>query len=317
MAALNFAPSQARTTVASTTMSWSRPYSASPATGSATRAGRCPACSTGRPASTTPMVDVTKDKTTLYASDRDVFLFLVDDMNPIEAGTLPDGSPDLFFRGFYCWNSEVGAKTLCIASFCLRAVCQNRNLWGVEDFQEISIRHSKYAANRFAHEAAPALANFADSSRAPLHRGHPMRRANASSPAVTRTEPTISGSAVSRRPRRAKIVETVLAEEGRPPESGSTTCRAASTTMRLALIPRAGERWFCTEAGARRLEALEATRWGGPRSPAVWPRNRRARFGGDVPTHGQRCSPAVDTPSQRAMISRAVPTRTTVPEGRA
>lgn len=46
-----------------------------------------------------PMVDVTRDTTTLYASDRDVFLFLVDDMNPIEAGRLPDGSPDLYFRG--------------------------------------------------------------------------------------------------------------------------------------------------------------------------------------------------------------------------
>jgi hypothetical protein len=76
-----------------------------------------------------PNVDVTEETTTLYASDRDVFLFLVDDLNPIEAGRLPDGSPDLYFRGFYCWNSEVGAKTLGIASFYLRAVCQNRNLW--------------------------------------------------------------------------------------------------------------------------------------------------------------------------------------------
>ena len=118
-----------------------------------------------------PMVDITKDTTTLYASDRDVFLFLVDDMNPIEAGKLSDGSPDLYFRGFYCWNSEVGAKTLGIASFYLRAVCQNRNLWGVEDFQEISIRHSKYAANRFAHEAAPALTRFADSSPRPFVEG--------------------------------------------------------------------------------------------------------------------------------------------------
>jgi hypothetical protein len=58
-----------------------------------------------------PRVDITKSTTTLYASDRDVFLFLVDDLNPIEAGTLRDGSPDLYFRGFYCWNSEVGAKT--------------------------------------------------------------------------------------------------------------------------------------------------------------------------------------------------------------
>jgi hypothetical protein len=89
-----------------------------------------------------PFVDVTKDTTTLYASDRDVFLFLVDDTNPIEAGRLPDGSPDLYFRGFYCWNSEVGSKTLGIASFYLRGVCMNRNLWGVENFEEITIRHS-------------------------------------------------------------------------------------------------------------------------------------------------------------------------------
>jgi hypothetical protein len=49
-----------------------------------------------------PFVDVTKDTTTLYASDRDVFVFLVDDTHPIEAGRLPNGDPDLYFRGFYC-----------------------------------------------------------------------------------------------------------------------------------------------------------------------------------------------------------------------
>ena len=96
-----------------------------------------------------PFVDITKDTTTLYASDRDVFLFLVDDTHPIEAGRLPDGSPDLYFRGFYCWNSEVGSKTLGIASFYLRAVCMNRNLWGVENFEEITIRHSKFAGAAF------------------------------------------------------------------------------------------------------------------------------------------------------------------------
>src|SRR3954467_6710824 len=85
-----------------------------------------------------PFVEITKDTTTLYASDRDVFLFLVDDTHPIEAGRLPNGDPDLYFRGFYCWNSEVGSKTLGIASFFLRAVCMNRNIWGVEGFQEIS-----------------------------------------------------------------------------------------------------------------------------------------------------------------------------------
>lgn len=165
-----------------------------------------------------PMVDITADTTTLYASDRDVFLFLVDDLNPIEAGKLPDGSPDLFFRGFYCWNSEVGAKTLGIASFYLRAVCQNRNLWGVEDFQEISIRHSKYAANRFAHEAAPALTRFADSSPQPFLNGIRAARERI----VARSDDDRTEFLRKRgfgKAETGKIVETVLAEEGRPPES--------------------------------------------------------------------------------------------------
>ena len=118
-----------------------------------------------------PFVEVTKDTTTLYASDRDVFLFLVDDAHPIEAGRLPNGDPDLYFRGFYCWNSEVGSKTLGMASFYLRAVCMNRNIWGAEGFEEISIRHSKFASHRFAHQAAPALERFATSSPAPFMAG--------------------------------------------------------------------------------------------------------------------------------------------------
>jgi hypothetical protein len=165
-----------------------------------------------------PLVDITQDTTTLYASDRDVFLFLVDDLNPIEAGRLPDGSPDLYFRGFYCWNSEVGAKTLGMASFYLRAVCQNRNLWGVEDFEEITIRHSKYAASRFAHEAAPALTRFANSSSQPFIAGIRQARERI----VARTDDDRTEFLRKRgfgKAETAKIIETVLAEEGRKPES--------------------------------------------------------------------------------------------------
>ena len=165
-----------------------------------------------------PRVDVSQDTTTLYASDRDVFLFLVDDLNPIEAGRLPDGSPDLYFRGFYCWNSEVGAKTLGMASFYLRAVCQNRNLWGVEDFEEITIRHSKHAASRFAHEAAPALTRFANSSPAPFVNGIKAARAQI----VARSDEDRSDFLRKRgfsKGETAKIIETVLAEEGHPPSS--------------------------------------------------------------------------------------------------
>jgi hypothetical protein len=165
-----------------------------------------------------PRVDITSDTTTLYASDRDVFLFLVDDLNPIEAGRLPDGSPDLYFRGFYCWNSEVGAKTLGIASFYLRAVCQNRNLWGVEDFEEITIRHSKYAASRFAHQAAPALTRFANSSPMPFVNGIRAAREKI----VARSDDDRTEFLRKRgfsKADTAKIIETVLAEEGRKPAS--------------------------------------------------------------------------------------------------
>lgn len=165
-----------------------------------------------------PDVDIAKDTTTLYASDRDVFLFLVDDRNPIEAGRLPNGEPDLFFRGFYCWNSEVGAKTLGIASFYLRAVCQNRNLWGVEDFEEITIRHSKYAAGRFAHEAAPALTRFANSSPMAFVNGvKAARQQIVAHNDEDRTE-FLRKRGFSRA-ETAKIIDTVLVEEGRKPES--------------------------------------------------------------------------------------------------
>ena len=165
-----------------------------------------------------PDVKIDQDTTTLYASDRDVFLFLVDDHNPIEAGKLPDGSADLYFRGFYCWNSEVGARSLGIATFYLRAVCQNRNLFGVENFQEIKIRHSKGAASRFAHELAPALAQFANSSPQGFIRGirearhQIIARSDGERIEFLRKQGFLKADA-------GKIIDHVLKDEGREPES--------------------------------------------------------------------------------------------------
>jgi hypothetical protein len=165
-----------------------------------------------------PHVDVAADTTTLYASDRDVFLFLVDDTHPIEAGKLPSGDPDLYFRGFYCWNSEVGSKTLGIATFYLRAVCMNRNLWGVENFQEISIRHSKFAPSRFTEQAAPALAHFANSSARGFVEG--MQTARARIVARTDEERTsfLRGRGFSKTDT-GRIIASVVEEEGHPATS--------------------------------------------------------------------------------------------------
>ena len=91
-------------------------------------------------------------------------MFLVDDTNPFEIGRLRNGDPDYVFRGFYVWNSEVGSKTMGISTFLLRGVCQNRNLWGVEDKHTTSIRHTKNAGERLESTLEPALVEYSNSS---------------------------------------------------------------------------------------------------------------------------------------------------------
>lgn len=123
-----------------------------------------------------PETPVTHDTTTLFASDRDLFMFLVDDRNPIEVGKVRNPQtgmmePDLMFRGFYVTNSEVGASSLKLAAFYLRAICCNRIMWGVEGFEEINIRHTKLAPDRFIHQAEPALISFANGSVSRLREG--------------------------------------------------------------------------------------------------------------------------------------------------
>lgn len=89
---------------------------------------------------------------------------------------------------------------------------------GVEDFEEITIRHSKYAASRFAHEAAPALVNFANSSAIPFINGIKASRERI----VARNNEDRTDFLRRRgfsKGETAKIIDTVLAQEGRPPES--------------------------------------------------------------------------------------------------
>lgn len=108
--------------------------------------------------------DPTKQSTTLYASDRDIFLFMVDERNPIEAGKLPNGDPDLYYRGFYLWNGENGDTTAGISSFLYRFVCMNRNIWGQKEFQSIKIIHRQNAGQRLRTELIPALKEFVNGS---------------------------------------------------------------------------------------------------------------------------------------------------------
>lgn len=104
-----------------------------------------------------------KRASTLYGSDRDVFMFLVDDQHPI---AVPGEPGNALYRGFYVWNSEVGDNTFGIATFLHETVCDNRRIWNVKDFTEIKIRHTAGAPDRFMREAAPFLTRYLEASTA-------------------------------------------------------------------------------------------------------------------------------------------------------
>lgn len=165
-----------------------------------------------------PNSPITRESTTLFASDRDVFLFLVDDRRPIEIGKLPNGSPDLVYRGFYVWNSEVGSKGFALAAFYMRGVCQNRLLWGVECFQELKFRHSSGAPDRFMREAAPALESFSDANTSAFLKG-----VKAAKDAVVAKDDDDRSKFLKDRGFTAtqskEIIEQVTQEEGKAPES--------------------------------------------------------------------------------------------------
>jgi hypothetical protein len=165
-----------------------------------------------------PNVDITRENTTLYASDRDLFIFLVDDLNPIEVGKLANGQPDLMFRGFYVWNSEVGSRTYGFASMYLRGVCQNRNLWGVEGFNEIVFKHTSMAPERFEVEAEPALVEFAGGSTDKVVKGvAAAKKAIAAKTDEERLE--FLGKLGFSQKAAKNVIDTSILEEQRAPES--------------------------------------------------------------------------------------------------
>jgi hypothetical protein len=196
-----------------------------------------------------PESPVTKDSTTIYASDRDVFIFLLDDRNPIEVGKLADGAPDLMFRGFYIQNSEMGSRSLRLAAFYLRGVCMNRNLWGVEKFEDIKINHTRLAPDRWLQQAVPALNAYANGSEKLLIDGVKTAKA-------TKLADDLDGAIDFLKARKfsfakAKaILEVGEKEEGRSPRSAWDFAQAITADARS--IPNTDDR-LAQEMEARRI----------------------------------------------------------------
>jgi hypothetical protein len=108
-------------------------------------------------------VPITTQNTTLYAGDRDLFVFLADEKNRVEIPNRRDGKPGLLARGFFSWNSEVGSATYGFASFLYDYVCCNRIVWGATEYKEIRVRHTASAPDKFVADVVPALEVYAES----------------------------------------------------------------------------------------------------------------------------------------------------------
>lgn len=97
----------------------------------------------------------------VYASDRDLFVFMVDDDHTIQNKLSPEAP---LARGFFVWNSEVGDKTFGIMSFLYDAVCGNHIVWGAQEVREFRCRHVGQARGKSLGNLEAILLKYAESS---------------------------------------------------------------------------------------------------------------------------------------------------------
>jgi hypothetical protein len=93
-----------------------------------------------------------------------MWVFLADESRRIELPNRRDGKTGSLSRGFFMSNSEVGAGTYILGTFLFDYMCGNHIVWGATGYQELKIRHTSGAPDRFVEQAAPAINALAKSS---------------------------------------------------------------------------------------------------------------------------------------------------------
>jgi hypothetical protein len=107
---------------------------------------------------------ITKQNTTLYAGDRDMFAFLCDGEHDIEIKNRRNGETGRMQRGVFMWNSDVGSRSYGCATFLFDFMCGNHIVWGVSGFDEIRIRHTASAPDKWISEVMPAIEAYSNAS---------------------------------------------------------------------------------------------------------------------------------------------------------
>lgn len=100
----------------------------------------------------------------LYASDKDLFVFLVNEDEAIDDGT---GHP--LFRGMMLWNSEVGDMSLGGMAFLLKGVCGNHIIHDASNVMEFNFRHVGSVQERTDRALEVEIRRYANSSGTEQH----------------------------------------------------------------------------------------------------------------------------------------------------
>jgi hypothetical protein len=95
----------------------------------------------------------------LYASDHDMFAFL---MHPDRA--IDDGTGHPLYRGFFCWNSEVGDTSWGIETFLYEMTCGNHIVWNAKDVKAFRFRHVGKIDEKIARTVSVELTKYSDQS---------------------------------------------------------------------------------------------------------------------------------------------------------
>jgi Domain of unknown function (DUF932) len=193
-------------------------------------------------------VTVDKRNTTLFASDRDMFVFLADEEDRIEhAGRS-------LARGVFLWNSsQEGNTSLGLGFFLFDYVCCNRIVWGADKYTEVRVRHTKAAPDRWLEEIQPALLEYASGSSAPVIEAIDHARS-------VKLEDDIDAFIANRFGKRmvAPIMAIHEVEEGRPIETAWDVTVAATAHARS--IPNTDKRLEIERAAGQLLQAAEHPR---------------------------------------------------------
>lgn len=161
--------------------------------------------------------EVTCESTTLYAGDRDMFVFLANEERRVEVPNRRGGQPGSLARGFLVWNSEVGSAVLGVKTFLFDYVCGNRIVWGAQDIREVRVRHTGGAPERFLREVQPALEAFSGASGAGVAAAVAAARARRLGDDPAAVDAFLAARFGRSVAKAAQVAH--LAEEGRPVET--------------------------------------------------------------------------------------------------